>query len=411
MNQNILYGYYEKVSKLVIYFITNLLIARELGPEMFGMYNLGIAISVVFVVFAAAGVNGLVVREYRSKNIGPSIFLDMIIWRSVKLIILYFFFWLFLNDYLKLNFSVVIFSLILSLTSLFLVVDVYCEATINLRKVFYYKACGYIAGLIMKVSVLFFNPKLELIMMAHLLEYLFISLLSFRFIHSEVNLKMNSIRLNCYLHLMWKSLPLLLSTGVMILYVKMDVIMLQYFLGSNSVGIYSAGSRIFEAFLMFSIPIVSTCYPVMQDYFNAKRDRVLRQTIRKFQILLLMISILIILLMFLYAGVLIHVLFGAEYANSVIVLNVLVIALPAVFIGDLLTKFLIMKEQLYFVMFRNVFGLSVNLILNILLIPNYGLLGAAIASVLGYFTANLAYPLLNMRMRSFFTLNGDLNVQ
>ena len=290
-------------------------------------------------------------------------------------------------------------------------VDVYCEATINLRKVFYYKACGYIAGLIMKVSVLFFNPKLELIMMAHLLEYLFISLLSFRFIHSEVNLKMNSIRLNRYLHLMWKSLPLLLSTGVMILYVKMDVIMLQYFLGSNSVGIYSAGSRIFEAFLMFSIPIVSTCYPVMQDYFNAKRDRVLRQTIRKFQVILLMISILIILLMFLYAGVLIHVLFGAEYANSVIVLNVLVIALPAVFIGDLLTKFLIMKEQLYFVMFRNVFGLSVNLILNILLIPNYGLLGAAIASVLGYFTANLAYPLLNMRMRSFFTLNGDLNVQ
>ena len=88
------------------------------------------------------------------------------------------------------------------------------------------------------------------------------------------------------------------------------------------------------------------------------------------------------------ADLVITVIYGSAYAESARILATHIWALPAVFMGALLSKWLIIEQLQIFSLTRHGLGALLNVGMNILSIPSYGAVGAAIATVVSYSLAH-----------------------
>jgi O-antigen/teichoic acid export membrane protein len=89
-----------------------------------------------------------------------------------------------------------------------------------------------------------------------------------------------------------------------------------------------------------------------------------------------------------FAPILIEGLFGARYSDAIPLLQVQSIALPFVFMGAVLSKWIIAEGRLGASVVRHWAGAALNVALNLWLLPRYGLVAAAMATGCSYITAN-----------------------
>jgi len=90
------------------------------------------------------------------------------------------------------------------------------------------------------------------------------------------------------------------------------------------------------------------------------------------------------------APLLVEMLFGVNYASSAAILRVHIWAGVAVFLGVASSQYLTAEGQQKMSLYRTLTGLIVNVALNVLLIPTYGAMGAAIATLVSYFVATFS---------------------
>jgi O-antigen/teichoic acid export membrane protein len=101
---------------------------------------------------------------------------------------------------------------------------------------------------------------------------------------------------------------------------------------------------------------------------------------------------------------LIVVLFGQAYQEAGQVLMIHVWAAIFVFLGVASGKWFIAENQQMLSFWRVFAGMLVNVFLNFLFIPKYGLQGAALASLISQFMAAYLFDLFNKRTRFMFAM-------
>jgi O-antigen/teichoic acid export membrane protein len=84
----------------------------------------------------------------------------------------------------------------------------------------------------------------------------------------------------------------------------------------------------------------------------------------------------------------IGVLYGSAYDSAGEVLRIHVLALPFVFMGAVFSKWILAEDLLVASLVRHAAGAALNVALNLVLIPEWGLKGAAVATVVSYVTAS-----------------------
>jgi len=110
---------------------------------------------------------------------------------------------------------------------------------------------------------------------------------------------------------------------------------------------------------------------------------------------LITIAALVAVVITLIADWFLPLLFGKEYMDAVPILVVHIWAGLFVFMRSLLSKWLIVENYLKLSLLSQVLGATVNVVLNILLIPRYGPLGAAYATLVSYAVAAYGVLLLH----------------
>ena len=97
-------------------------------------------------------------------------------------------------------------------------------------------------------------------------------------------------------------------------------------------------------------------------------------------------------------------LYGAAYQNAGSVLAIHIWAGVFVSLGVVSSSWLINENMQRVTLYRTLSGAIVNVVLNLVLIPIYGLLGAAIATVISYTIAGLLFDLFNKKTRIMFRM-------
>jgi len=188
-----------------------------------------------------------------------------------------------------------------------------------------------------------------------------------------------------------------LSFVIINVYHTFDTLMLGVFTTPETVGWYNAAYKVILQFVGLAIIVQVVFGPV----FSRQRDNPaeLAGTVNYFSILLMIIAGLVCGLVFLMSDQIILLLFEQSYVNAIEILRLLSVSLLFVFIQFIFTSPLLYCgfEKVYLIsMFA---GAVVNITLNFILIPLFGYVGAAVATIISNVIIGLAgYYFLKSRL-------------
>jgi O-antigen/teichoic acid export membrane protein len=185
-----------------------------------------------------------------------------------------------------------------------------------------------------------------------------------------------------------EALPLAVAGAASLLMFRIDVLLLQWLRDSETVGVYSAAYRPFEAALLVPVAIMAAGFPRLVRV--AADGRAFRGLAARLAGILVAGALGVGLFGWLAGPPLIGFLFGEPYAPSGELLRILVLALPAIYLNALLTQSLVALRRPWLVAASMAAALVANVAFNLVLIPPLGATGAAIATVIAETTLLIA---------------------
>lgn len=205
-----------------------------------------------------------------------------------------------------------------------------------------------------------------------------------------------SIKLRQIAPLLKISVPLMPSFLIYWIYNSADRLMIQHFLGAGEVGIYGIGAKLGQ--ISNLIYTAFTGGWLYFSYSTMKDEKQVENTSKIFEYLgIISFSISILVCGFSY--IVFKVVFPEEYLPGYMVA-------PYLFLAPLLqmlfqvagNQFIIMKKS--WVSALILFGGAIfNVMANVILIPRIGIVGASIATLLGYFVADCVCIIILLRIK------------
>lgn len=190
------------------------------------------------------------------------------------------------------------------------------------------------------------------------------------------------------------SLPLMLSSGMVLVIGQIDTFLLGVFLASGDVGVYNAAFNLQELGFFFLYPVSFLLPPVLT---RLQTNDEAEEISRTYQITTKWMSLLtlpLFLLGFLFPEVVINVSYGPEFVAGESALRVLMLApLVSVLLGANGNALVALGHN-KINMYVNGSTAGLNIALNLALIPTFGILGAAIASAGSFIFRDVVYTIV-----------------
>ena len=183
------------------------------------------------------------------------------------------------------------------------------------------------------------------------------------------------------------SWPLIVSGIFNSINLRIDQLMLGNLVGAGAVGTYAAAARLSEVWSFVPLAIATSLAPGLLRARETDRT-VYQRRMQQAYDLMVWLALPLAIGVSATSGLIIDVLYGSEYAAAAPILSVHVWAGPFVFMGAVLSKWLIAEDHIRFSMVRHGAGAGVNVALNLVLIPPLGGLGSAIATLVSYAVAS-----------------------
>ena len=176
------------------------------------------------------------------------------------------------------------------------------------------------------------------------------------------------------------SIPFALSNIIWVVYFNFDVFLLSLFRPESEVGIYAGVYRIIGINYILGYAIANTFTPLLFEKYTTNKTTY-REVTRQLMKAMLGVGTLTSLGLFLGAGILIPVIIGKEFAAGVIIGRILSVAVFFRLLNFGLTEILTTSDRQMTRVTLEAITVGINIILNLLFIPYYGGVGAAIATV------------------------------
>ena len=179
-----------------------------------------------------------------------------------------------------------------------------------------------------------------------------------------------------------KSKYYILANLMVTIYAQTDKIMLKLMIDNASVGYYSAAVTSAGMASFIFAAIIDSARPII---FEAKKNEDLikyEKNIISLYSVVIYFSIFICLMVTIFSPLIVNIMYGQEYANSIPILRLIVWYTTFSYLGSARTIWIMAESKHNYLMFINTAGVILNILLNYILIPIYGIIGAAIATVL-----------------------------
>jgi len=377
----------EKILRILIAFIVTVLVVRYLGPEQFGLLSYAISFYGLFSAIAVLGLEGISIRELvkhpesRDTILG-SVFLLRLLGGLVTIIFIALI--LFISSE-RTDISILI--LIISASAIFQsfsVIDYYFRAEVKAKYSVYVMMASVLFTSTLKILLIILEASLIYFAIVFSAEF-FTAAAGFLLVYKYNKLKIIKwkFRSEMAMNLLKDSWPLILSGLVIAIYTKIDQVMIKNMLDSKELGYYAVAVRLSEAWYFIPVTLTNAIYPAIVNAKNVSNKFYFNRMQKLYDILAWM-AISIAIPVSIFSKELITIIFGAEFQSAAPVLTIYIWAGVAVFLGVASSQYLITENFTRLSFFRTLMGMVFNIILNLVLIPKYGILGAAYATLISY---------------------------
>ncbi len=384
---NILWLLFDNVVRRLIMLIVIAYTSRYLGVEVFGIVNYATALMLFFTSFANLGIKSILVKEIVKNDIkegtllGTS-FVSMLGASFISSLLMM----LFVLVQKETETTQYVF-LMLGVTLIIQSTDIlayYFESKVLSKFIVFSSNISLIISSILRLCCVYFKLDIYIYASIFVIEAILRALaLLFYYHKNNKSFKEWSFELILAKLLVKQSLPIMLAAVAISVYMRIDQVMIREMISMKSVGIYSAVTQVTGIFYFIPMSICSSLFPKLLSQKN-ENEELFNYSLYKLLIKLIFSSILLILITFIFSEQIVLILYGAKFIESVSILKYSILSLLFVSIGVLQNYYLISLNKSVLLLQITVLGVIVNVILNLILIPIYGLRGAAISILCTY---------------------------
>ena len=405
--RNIVWAVTGKVITLLGGLLVGIFIARYLGPEQYGLMSYVTSYVALFQVLAYFGMDQIEIREEskipeeKDKIIGTAFTLK-IGFAIITMLLVAITAWIFEADSFT-KWMIILYSVSMIANS-FGVIRNYFTSLVWNEYIVKTEITRTLIGAGIKIALLLFHAPLIWFITAALFDTLLIAggyLVSYRN-------KINSIRKWFFdkeqaIYLIRESFPLLLSGAAVIVYTKIDQIMIGNMIDKSSVGHYAVAGKFVEICIFIPTIMCQTITPILVKIYQTSQKDYLEK-LQLFMNITIWGTTLMCLIISIIATPLIHYTFGIQFASASSLLQIMIFKVIGYAHAQVTGTMIIIEKKQKLVVLRNLIGCVVVIGLNLILIPKYGTVGAAISSVVTAFCTGVFSHIIIPPYRTIFPM-------
>jgi len=381
--------FFGRILRMAITLFVGIYVARYLGPDNYGLLSYANSFVALFLAITTLGLDNIVVRDLvrderkRDELLGTTFilkFIGSILLLGIVAVAVRFT----KND----NFTNLLIFIIAGgvIFQSFNVIDFYFRSRVLSKYAVYAQTASGVSGAIIKLLLIYSGMGLIYFAAVIVIENIILAIgLITTYLKQKLSIFNWKIKFDLAKRLLRDSWPLILSGVAISIYMRIDQVMIKNMLSAEAVGNYAVAVKLSEIWYFIPMAITSSLFPAI---INAKKrsEKLYYERLQKLYDLMTWLAIGIALPITFLANDIIRLLFGAQYQDAAGVLRIYVWAGVFVFLGVASSQYLIAENYTRISFFRTVIGAIVNVILNIILIPKYGINGAAMATIVSQFT-------------------------
>lgn len=396
----------DRILRMGVGLFVGVWVARYLGTQQFGLLNYATAFVALLTPFATLGLDNIVVREivrdssHKNEILGTTFFLK------------------FIGGFVLVGLALLSISLLRSgepltcwiisvlstgvIFQAFDTIDLQFQAQVQSKYTVIAKNLAFIIITLVKITLIQINASLIAFAWVVLAES-GLGAIGLAIVYRVQGYSFWAWRWS-FTHaiaLLKESWALMLSGLTIMIYMRIDQIMLGQMIDDRAVGLYSAATRISELWYFIPTAICSSVFPIIIEAREIS-ESLYYQRIKQLLRLMIFLSTAIAIPMTFLSKTFVVGLFGQEYIAASSILAIHIWASLFVFMGVATSPWFITEGLTKLSLQRTLIGAIANVLLNFLLIPTYSGNGAAITTVVSYAFAAFIANFFNKKTRKMF---------
>lgn len=387
---------------MILQFFVSLATARYLGAENFGDINYVAAYVSFFSSIASLGLAVIVIKEISLGREDENV----VIWTGI---------WMRLATAILSSIAVVavvsisnhndptirLIAILESLAIVFSAIDTFMywfQGKLLAKYVSIASTLAYLGKSIYNIYLLAHNSDIVWFAFATSVDTILLALFLFLF-YVRLNGFQPAFSWSIGKSLMKQSYHYMISGLIAVVYSQVDRIMLKSMLSSTSVGLYSAALTIAAMWSIIPSAIIQSVSPVLYQKAEDEYPLFLKR-LRQSYALIWALNILWSLGISVCSYWVVYLLYGTDFLGAQIPLIIVVWYTGISAIGNLTQVYLAIHGLNKYINYFAVAGLITDVVLNLLLIPRWGAVGAAIATLVTYVVIDIVSPLIMNETRA-----------
>ena len=392
----------ERIIQMLLSLVVNRIVAEYLQPTNYGTLSYAASIVAFFASICTLGLDAIIINEIVNKRdeqgeiLGTSIFMRII--SSLLSMILIVIVVMFLNPNNK---EILIITILQALTLIFdafNVINIWYQSKLKSKYTAMIAFVVYIIVVLLKVYFVFAKKQLIYFALANTLTTVLTMIFTYMLYIKQKGprLKVDKQRIK---PLLKQSYHFILSGLMIAIYAQTDKVMIGKMLTDMSaVGLYSVAITITSLWNFIPAAIITSFRPVIIEVKLVSYDKYIKR-LKQLYSLILWINIAYALGVTIFADIIIKLLYGEAYMGAKIPLLFAVWSGGFSYIGVARDIWFVSEGLQGYSTKISIVGCLTNVVLNLLLIPEFGIVGAAIATTITQICTGFISTLLFKKTR------------
>jgi O-antigen/teichoic acid export membrane protein len=393
----------EQVLRIISALLVGIWVTRYLGPKQFGIFSYVFAFVAIFGCIAQMGLDGIVVRSlvcepnkrdiflgtaFRLKLCGAIITLGVVAFATIFTS----------NDHVTNLYIFIIASGIIFQS--FEVIDFYFQSKVLSKFVSLCKISQLLLSSFLKIYLVLTGADLIWFVSVSFFDQITLAVtLCVAYRYQNIGSFYRYFDWNVAGKLLKLSWPVIFTGLVMMVYMRSDQIIIKEVLGEREVGLYAAAIRLSEMWYFIPGAIVASLFPAV---VNARKTNTSLYFIRlqRLYTFVVWIAIAIALPITFMSDWLVTLIYGEIYREAGKVLMIHIWGGVFVFLGVASNAYLLAENFMRKMLYKSICGAATNILLNFILIPRYGIYGAAIATLCAQVAVHYVYDIFDSELHA-----------
>jgi len=378
----------DKIFRKAIGLVVGVLLARYLGPELFGEFSYALALVTILTPVALLSIDMLAIRQFikqpsaRDQILGTS-FVLMTAGGVLAFILALVLIFQLRPEETLLHWLVGILAAS-SLFQAFIIIEFWFESQLQWKFNVYAKTSAFFLVSIFKIGLILIEAPLVAFAWAVLAETIAGSIgLLIVFRSRGDTLRAWTYSRSIAASFLKDSWPLIASALLAVIYMRIDQIMIGTMISSAELGNYSVAVQVSEVWIFIPVVICSSVFPAIVEA-EAYSEELFHSRMQQLYRLMAFLAYAVALPIALFSTEIVNLLFSTAYADAGPLLAFLIWTGIFTGFGAARHQFIVARNWTRVNLVTIALGCSLNIALNLLLIPKHGAMGAVIATLISH---------------------------